>query len=138
MAASASPFEDVPMEESNLPYEVARTEDVESSAEEEPEGILGRASRREDKEETLMRKGPSLGNTFNPSNTRSAEELNTNTKNFESLARANRGVIRELGFKSISELIDFVNNPEYDLPNIETITTQEAFDSLIETIKNCR
>ena len=138
IAASASPFEDVPMEESNLPYEVAKTEGVESSTEEEPEGILGRASRREDKEETLMRKGPSLGSTFNPSNTRSAKELNTNTKNFESLVRANRGVIRELGFKSISELIDFVNNPEYDLPNIETITTQEAFDSLIETIKNCR
>lgn len=151
-----SKWERVNSEESTLPYEVAKSEQSEEAvnrdestlsyevAEEETqkegskEGILEKASRREDKEESLMKKGPRLSNSFNPSSTRSIEELNTETETFESLVRANRSVVRELGFKSVSEMIDYINNPANDLPNTDSITSQKAFDSLIDTIKNCR
>lgn len=133
--AVESLFEAVNRSESTLPYEVAEEETQE---EDSKEGILEKASRREDKEESMMKKGPRLSNSFNPSNTRSAEELNTGTETFESLIRANRSVVRELGFKSVSEMIDYINNPFNDLPNTDSITSQKAFDSLIDTIKNCR
>lgn len=55
-----------------------------------------------------------------------------------SYIRGNRGVLRELGFKNVEEFMDFVRNPENDLPSLETITSVEAFNSLIDTIKNCR
>lgn len=133
--AVESLFEAVSRSESTLPYEVAEEETQEEGPK---EGILERASRREDKEEAMMKKGPRLSTSFNPSSTRSAEELNTGTETFESLIRANRSVVRELGFKSVSEMINYINNPANDLPNIDSITSQKAFDSLIDTIKNCR
>ncbi len=133
--AVESLFEAVSRSESTLPYEVAEEETQEEGSK---EGILERASRREDKEESLMKKGPRLSTSFNPSSTRSAEELNTGTETFESLIRANRSVVRELGFKSVSEMINYINNPANDLPNTDSITSQKAFDSLINTIKNCR
>lgn len=128
-------FEGVDAEDSKLPYEVAKEEPQEEAPK---ESILERASRREDKEESMMKKGPRLSDSFNPSNTRSAEELNTGTETFESLVRANRSVVRDLGFKSVSEMIAYINNPANDLPNTDSITSQEAFDSLVDTIKNCR
>lgn len=133
--AVESLFEAVDRDESTLPYEVAEEETQKEGSKED---ILEKASRREDKEESLMKKGPRLSNSFNPSSTRSAEELNTETETFESLVRANRSVVRELGFKSVSEMIDYINNPANDLPNTDSITSQKAFDSLIDTIKNCR
>ncbi len=134
-SSEESLFERVSREDSKLPYEVAGEEEEGDS---KPKSILERASRIEDKEESMMKKGPSLSNSFNPSNTRSAEELNTGTETFETLIRANRSVVRELGFKSVSDLMNFINDPNNDLPNLDTINNQKAFDSLIETIKNCR
>lgn len=55
-----------------------------------------------------------------------------------SYIRGNRGVLRELGFKGVEEFMDFLRNPENNLPSPETITSVEAFNSLIDTIKNCR
>lgn len=55
-----------------------------------------------------------------------------------SYIRGNRGVLRELGFKNVEEFMDFIRNPENNLPSPETITSVEAFNSLIDTIKNCR
>ena len=55
-----------------------------------------------------------------------------------SYIRGNRGVLRELGFKGVEEFMDFIRNPENNLPSPETITSVEAFNSLIDTIKNCR
>lgn len=55
-----------------------------------------------------------------------------------SYIRRNRGVLRELGFKNVEEFMDFIRNPENNLPSPETITSVEAFNSLIDTIKNCR
>lgn len=55
-----------------------------------------------------------------------------------SYIRGNRGVLRELGFKNVEEFMDFIRNPENNLPSPETITSAEAFNSLIDTIKNCR
>ena len=55
-----------------------------------------------------------------------------------SYIRGNRGVLRELGFKNVEEFMDFIRNPENNLPNPETITSVGAFNSLIDTIKNCR
>ena len=55
-----------------------------------------------------------------------------------SYIRGNRRVLRELGFKNVEEFMDFIRNPENNLPNPETITSVGAFNSLIDTIKNCR
>lgn len=55
-----------------------------------------------------------------------------------SYIRGNRGVLKELGFKNVEEFMDFIRSPENNLPNPETITSVEAFNSLIDTIKNCR
>ena len=55
-----------------------------------------------------------------------------------SYIRGNRGVLRELGFKNAEEFMGFMRNPENNLPSPETITSVEAFNSLIDTIKNCR
>lgn len=55
-----------------------------------------------------------------------------------SYIRGNRGVLRELGFKNVEGFMDFIRNPENNLPSPETITSVEAFNSLIDTIKNCR
>lgn len=55
-----------------------------------------------------------------------------------SYIRRNRGVLRELRFKNVEEFMDFIRNPENNLPSPETITSAEAFNSLIDTIKNCR
>ena len=55
-----------------------------------------------------------------------------------SYIRGSREVLRELGFKNVGEFMDFIRNSENNLPNPETITSVEAFNSLIDTIKNCR
>ena len=137
--AVESLFEAVNRSESTLPYEVAEEETQE---EDSKEGILEKASRREDKEESMMKKGPRLSNSFNPSSTRSAEELNTGTETFESLLRANRSVVRELNFTTTEEFINYINklrkDPNTEVPDLETITSKKSFDALIDTIKKCR
>lgn len=71
--------------------------------------------------------------------TESFTPVSTETKlQITSYIRGNRGALRELGFKNAEEFMDFIRNPENNLPNPETITSEEAFNSLIDTIKNCR
>ena len=71
--------------------------------------------------------------------TESFTPVSTETKlQITSYVRGNRGALRELGFKNAEEFMDFIRNPENNLPNPETITSEEAFNSLIDTIKNCR
>lgn len=83
---------------------------------------------------------PSLGESFNPAQTKSAKELQISSvsQDFNKLVRANRNAMKELGFKNVSELMEYINDPNNHLPDINSITTQEAFDSLVDTIKNCR
>lgn len=82
----------------------------------------------------------SIGNTFNKKNTMSLKELewNKNHPDFSKLARVNMKALSDLGFTTISEFKNYVENPENELPSIETITSQEQFEALIDTIKNCR
>lgn len=69
-----------------------------------------------------------------------AEQLRQQGTTFNSLALSPKGIedMRSLGFKNIKSLKEFIEDEANDLPPIETINTQEAWDSLIETIKNCR
>lgn len=55
-----------------------------------------------------------------------------------SYIRRNRAVLGELGFKNVGEFIAYVQDPNNSLPNLDTITSEEAFKSLVDTIKNCR
>lgn len=55
-----------------------------------------------------------------------------------SYIRGDRTVLRELGFRNVEEFMDYIRNPENSLPSPETITSEEAFNSLIDTIRNCR
>ena len=71
--------------------------------------------------------------------TESFTPISNETKlQISSYIRGNRGVLRELGFKNVEGFMDFIRNPENNLPSPETITSVEAFNSLIDTIKNCR
>ena len=108
--------------------------------EEESTDTLDIATEEKDSGEDISKKSPTLSTTFNPNNTRSIDELRDLSKSFEEFVRKkeNRTGVRELGFSSIKEMIEFINNPLNELPNISTITDQESFDSLIETIKRCR
>lgn len=128
-------FEAVTDEESDLPYEV---ENKNKKTRKAKENVVEKAEKRRIKEEIIEEKGPSLSDTFNPTATKSAEELAQSTESFDSLVRTNVSVVRELGFKSVSEFKNYISNPDNNLPDIDTINTKQAFDSLVETIKNCR
>lgn len=95
----------------------------------------------EDTSETPIEKAPepkSNEPTFTLTEKFTPSEQKEQTPDFSTFARRKVSALRELGFKNIREFIDYVKDPKNKLPNPETIKTKEAFDSLINTIKNCR
>lgn len=62
----------------------------------------------------------------------------TARSNISAYIRGNRAVLRELGFRNTDDFIDYLRDPKNSLPDPDTITSEEAFKSLIDTIKNCR
>lgn len=95
----------------------------------------------EDTHETPIEKAPepkSNEPTFTLTEKFTPSEQKEQTPDFSTFARRKVSALRELGFKNIREFIDYVKDPKNKLPNPETIKTKEAFDSLIDTIKNCR
>ena len=95
----------------------------------------------EDTSETPIEKAPepkSNEPTFTLTEKFTPSEQKEQTPDFSTFARGKVSALRELGFKNIREFIDYVKDPKNKLPNPETIKTKEAFDSLIDTIKNCR
>lgn len=109
-----------------LDLEDATLDDIEDS-EDTPETPIEKAPEPKSNEPTFT-----LTEKFTPS------EQKEQTPDFSTFARRKVSVLRELGFKNIREFIDYVKDPKNKLPNPETIKTKEAFDSLIDTIKNCR
>lgn len=109
-----------------LDFEDATLDDIEDS-EDTTETPIEKAPEPKSNEPTFT-----LTEKFTPS------EQKEQTPDFSTFARRKVSTLRELGFKSIREFIDYVKDPKNKLPNPETIKTQEAFDSLIDTIKNCR
>lgn len=109
-----------------LDLEDATLDDIEDS-EDTPETPIEKAPEPKSNEPTFT-----LTEKFTPS------EQKEQTPNFSTFARRKVSALRELGFKNIKEFIDYVKDPKNKLPNPETIKTKEAFDSLIDTIKNCR
>ena len=55
--------------------------------------------------------------------------------NVDNFIRGSRKIITGLGFKSIAEFKDFVNDPKNRLPSLDTINTKQEFDSLLDIIK---
>lgn len=109
-----------------LDLEDATLDDIEDS-EDTPETPIEKAPEPKSNEPTFT-----LTEKFTPS------EQKEQTPDFSTFARRKVSALRELGFKNIREFIDYVKDPKNKLPNSETIKTKEAFDSLIDTIKNCR
>lgn len=109
-----------------LDLEDATLDDIEDS-EDIPETPIEKAPEPKSNEPTFT-----LTEKFTPS------EQKEQTPDFSTFARGKVSALRELGFKNIREFIDYVKDPKNKLPNPETIKTKEAFDSLIDTIKNCR
>lgn len=109
-----------------LDLEDATLDDIEDS-EDTPETPIEKAPEPKSNEPTFI-----LTEKFTPS------EQKEQTPDFSTFARRKVSALRELGFKNIREFIDYVKDPKNKLPNPETIKTKEAFDSLIDTIKNCR
>lgn len=109
-----------------LDLEDATLDDIEDS-EDIPETPIEKAPEPKSNEPTFT-----LTEKFTPS------EQKEQTPDFSTFARRKVSALRELGFKNIGEFIDYVKDPKNKLPNPETIKTKEAFDSLIDTIKNCR
>ena len=109
-----------------LDLEDATLDDIEDS-EDIPETPIEKAPEPKSNEPTFT-----LTEKFTPS------EQKEQTTDFSTFARRKVSALRELGFKNIREFIDYVKDPKNKLPNPETIKTKEAFDSLIDTIKNCR
>ena len=109
-----------------LDLEDATLDDIEDS-EDTPETPIEKAPEPKSNEPTFT-----LTEKFTPS------EQKEQTLDFSTFARRKVSALRELGFKNIREFIDYVKDPKNKLPNPETIKTKEAFDSIIDTIKNCR
>lgn len=109
-----------------LDLEDATLDDIEDS-EDTPETPIEKAPETKSNEPTFT-----LTEKFTPS------EQKEQTPDFSTFARRKVSALRKLGFKNIREFIDYVKDPKNKLPNPETIKTKEAFDSLIDTIKNCR
>ena len=109
-----------------LDLEDATLDDIEDS-EDIPETPIEKAPESKSNEPTFT-----LTEKFTPS------EQKEQTPDFSTFARRKVSALRELGFKNIREFIDYVKDPKNKLPNPETIKTKESFDSLIDTIKNCR
>ena len=109
-----------------LDFEDATLDDIED-CEDTPETPIEKAPEPKSNEPTFT-----LTEKFTPS------EQKEQIPDFSTFARRKVSALRELGFKNIREFIDYVKDPKNKLPNPETIKTKEAFDSLIDTIKNCR
>lgn len=109
-----------------LDLEDATLDDIEDS-EDIPETPIEKAPESESKEPAFT-----LTEKFIPT------EQTAQTPDLSQFARGEVATLRKLGFKSIREFTDYVKSPKNKLPNPETIKTKEAFDSLIDTIKNCR
>ena len=97
----------------------------------------------EEKEKPVKHKpkGPvSIGEIFNKESTLSIKELKKSKSNpdFKRLARVNRRYLTELGFNSIQELEDFINDPKNKMPAIETIDSQDKFINMLDIIAECR
>lgn len=94
----------------------------------------------EKKEIKEVKKSVVMSDNFNQVEGKSAKSIRekASNPNFEQLVRANRKVLRDLGFKSVNEMVEFINNDNNKLPSIDTITNQESFDALVDIIKNCR
>lgn len=122
----AAPIADGGQSGIELDLEDATLEDIEDS-EDTPETPIEKAPEPKSNEPTFT-----LTEKFTPS------EQKEQTPDFSTFARRKVSALRELGFKSIREFTDYVKDPKNKLPNPETIKTKEAFDSLIDTIKNCR
>lgn len=109
-----------------LDLEDATLDDIEDS-EDTPETPIEKAPEPKSNEPTFT-----LTEKFIPT------EQTAQTPDLSQFARGEVATLRKLGFKSIREFTDYVKDPKNKLPNPETIKTKEAFDSLIDTIKNCR
>ncbi len=81
-----------------------------------------------------------MNDNFNQVEGKSAKNIKekASNPNFEQLVRANRKILRELGFNSVNEMIKYINDESNKLPSIDTITNQESFNALVDIIKNCR
>lgn len=109
-----------------LDLEDATLDDIEDS-EDTPETPIEKAPEPKSNEPTFT-----LTEKFIPT------EQTAQTPDLSQFARGEVATLRKLGFKSIREFTDYVKDPKNKLPNPETIKTKEAFNSLIDTIKNCR
>lgn len=109
-----------------LDLEDATLDDIEDS-EDIPETPIEKAPEPKSNEPTFT-----LTEKFIPT------EQTAQTPDLSQFARGEVATLRKLGFKSIREFTDYVKDPKNKLPNPETIKTKEAFNSLIDTIKNCR
>lgn len=77
--------------------------------------------------------GPSIREEFNEDTVSSHSEVNKTHNNFDSIVRSNPLVVAKLGFSNINEFKKFIE--DNNLADLNTITTQEAFDALIEDIQ---
>lgn len=124
----AAPIADGGKSGIELDLEDATLEDLEDTKEEiTSESPAEKVPESESKEPTFT-----LTEKFIPT------EQTAQTPDLSQFARGEVATLRKLGFKSIREFTDYVKDPKNKLPNPETIKTKEAFNSLIDTIKNCR
>ena len=124
----AAPIADGGQSGIELDLEDATLEDLEDTKEEiTSESPTEKVPESESKEPTFT-----LTEKFIPT------EQTAQTPDLSQFARGEVATLRKLGFKSIREFTDYVKDPKNKLPNPETIKTKEAFNSLIDTIKNCR
>ena len=124
----AAPIADGGKSGIELDLEDATLEDLEDTKEEiTSESPTEKVPESESKEPTFT-----LTEKFIPT------EQTAQTPDLSQFARGEVATLRKLGFKSIREFTDYVKDPKNKLPNPETIKTKEAFNSLIDTIKNCR
>lgn len=122
----ATPIADEEQSGTESYFEDATLEDIEDS-EDTPGTPIEKAPEPKSNEPEFT-----LTEKFTPS------EQKEQAPDFSTFARGRVSALRELGFKSVREFTDYVKDPNNKLPNPETIKTKEAFDSLIDTIKNCR
>lgn len=122
----AAPIADGGQSGIELDLEDATLDDIEDS-EDIPETPIEKAPEPKSNEPTFT-----LTEKFIPT------EQTAQTPDLSQFARGEVATLRKLGFKSIREFTDYVKDPKNKLPNPETIKTKEAFNSLIDTIKNCR
>jgi len=118
----------------------------ESTAQEETEGSLFSSIPEESSAEEAQTPVLQTPSKTPKAEEKSREELNKakNQVTFRSLmfsSPANKAKVQEAMSKvggGLPGLIAFINNPANSLPSVESINSQEAFDSLLNTIIDCR